>query len=56
VERGYVEKTKVGRRNHYNVVREAHLRLPQVSRITLGAFLDLMAATAPAAARRSSKT
>lgn len=56
VEQGYVEKTKVGRRNHYKMVRGAHLRHPQVSRITLGAFLDLMAAPPPAAARRSSNT
>ena len=55
VEQGYVEKTKVGRRNRYHVVRGAHLRHPQVSRITLGSFLDLLAG-APAPTRRPSRT
>lgn len=43
VEEGYLERTKVGRRNHYKVVRRAHLRHQQVSRITLGRFMDLLA-------------
>lgn len=54
VEQGYVEKTKVGRRNRYTVVRAAHLRHPQISRITLGSFLDLLAGP-PAPARESSR-
>jgi predicted transcriptional regulator len=50
VEQGYLEKTKVGRRNRYTVVRGAHLRHHQVSTITLGSFLDLLAGP-PARAR-----
>lgn len=48
LEQGYLEKVKVGRRNRYTVVREAHLRHPQVSSITVGTFLDSVAAPAPA--------
>ena len=47
VEQGYLEKMKVGRRNHYTVVRRPHLRHHQVSRITLGKFLDLLAPSTP---------
>lgn len=54
VEQGYLEKMKVGRRNRYTVARDAHLRHQQVSRITLGEFLDLMAAPPPTPSRRLS--
>lgn len=54
VEQGYVEKTKVGRRNRYSVVRGAHLRHQQVSRVTLGEFLDLLAQS-PTRPRRPSR-
>jgi DNA-binding MarR family transcriptional regulator len=53
---GYVEKTKVGRRNRYTVVRAAHLRHQQVSGVTLGELLDLLAPAGPARRRRTSKT
>ncbi len=56
VEQGYLDKAKVGRRNHYTVVRQAHLRHPQDSRVTLGELVDLMAAPSPTASRRSSRT
>jgi len=55
VEQGYVEKTKVGRRNRYAVVRGAHLRHQQVSRVTLGEFLDLLVPPTPARSRRPSR-
>jgi predicted transcriptional regulator len=55
VEQGYLEKMRVGRRNHYTVVRGAHLRHQQVSRITLGKFLDLLAPPAPTPSRHPSK-
>ena len=55
VEQGYVEKVKVGRRNRYTVVRSAHLRHQQVSRITLGKFLDLLVSPTLARAPGSSK-
>lgn len=42
VEQGYLVKVKVGRRNRYTVVRGAHLRHQQVSRVTLGELLDLL--------------
>jgi len=45
VEDGYVEKVKVGRRNRYTVVRATYLRHQQVSGVTLGQFLDLLAPT-----------
>lgn len=55
VEQGYVEKMKVGRRNRYTVVRGAHLRHQQVSRVTLGEFLDLLVPPTPARSRRPSE-
>ena len=55
VEQGYLEKTRVGRRNHYTVVRGAHLRHQQVSRITLGKFLDLLVPSTPTPRRRPPK-
>jgi predicted transcriptional regulator len=54
VEQGYLQKTKVGRRNHYRVVRDAHLRHQQVSRVTLGEFLDLLVARPPSTSRQPS--
>ncbi len=52
LEQGYVEKVKVGRRNRYTVVRGAHLRHQQVSRTTLGEFLDLLVPAPRATPRR----
>lgn len=48
VEQGYLVKVKTGRRNRYTVVRGAHLRHQQVSRVTLGEFLDLLVPPTPA--------
>jgi predicted transcriptional regulator len=55
VEQGYLVKVKVGRRNRYTVVRGAHLRHQQVSRVALGEFLDLLVPAPPARSRRTSK-
>ena len=55
VEQGYVEKMRVGRRNRYTIVREAHLRHQQVSRVTLGELLDLLVPPTPARSRRPSR-
>ena len=44
VEQGYLLKEKVGRRNRYSVSRRAHLRHDLESQVTLGEFLDLVAA------------
>jgi predicted transcriptional regulator len=42
VSQGYVEKEKVGRRNHYRVVRSAHFRHEMEANVSLGSFLDLV--------------
>lgn len=42
VEEGYLVKTKVGRRNRYQVVRSAHFRHRVEQHLTVGAFLDLV--------------
>ncbi|MGZ4575810.1 MAG: helix-turn-helix transcriptional regulator [Mycobacteriaceae bacterium] len=55
VEQGYLVKVKAGRRNRYTVVRGAHLRHQQVSRVTLGEFLDLLVPPTLARSRRPSK-
>jgi DNA-binding MarR family transcriptional regulator len=39
---GYVAKEKVGRRNHYAVVRSARLRHPLEANVAVGAFLDVV--------------
>ena len=52
VSEGYLRKDKVGRRNHYRVVRSAHLRHDLEAGVSVGAFLD--AATGrPRSQRRS---
>ena len=43
VGQGYLRKEKVGRRNRYDVVREAHLRHELESQVTLDDFLGLLA-------------
>jgi predicted ArsR family transcriptional regulator len=40
---GHIRKTKIGRRNRYDVVRDAHFRHRLVARFTLGEFLDVVA-------------
>lgn len=43
---GYVVKERVGRRNHYTVVREQRFRHPVESATAVGDFLDLLERTA----------
>ncbi|HEX5919726.1 MAG TPA: MarR family transcriptional regulator [Nocardioides sp.] len=45
VDQGHVEKEKVGRRNRYRVMRDSHFRHTLESRMTLGAFVDLVTGT-----------
>jgi len=42
VAQGYLQKSKIGRRNRYRVVRGAHFRHDLEAGLTLGAFLDLV--------------
>ena len=49
VEQGYVRKDKVGRRNRYDVVRDARFRHPLEAHVTLGQFVALVVDEAPAA-------
>lgn len=42
VAQGYLRKDKVGRRNQYEIVREAHFRHELESHVTLGAFVGLV--------------
>ena len=42
VGQGYLHKSKVGRRNRYSVVRDAHFRQDLKSDLTLGPFLELV--------------
>lgn len=42
VVQGYVHKEKVGRRNRYDVVRDATFRHQLEQELTLGEFLDLV--------------
>jgi len=39
---GYISRTKVGRRNQYELHPEVHLRHPVEHRKTIGALLDLL--------------
>lgn len=38
---GYIERTKVGRRNRYRINRHAHLRLPAFQDREVGALIDM---------------
>lgn len=42
VESGYVERRRIGRRNHYDVQRSKPLRRPLFKTIEVGALLDLV--------------
>jgi predicted transcriptional regulator len=42
---GYVVKERVGRRNHYTVVREGRFRHPLESGLPVGDFVDLVLST-----------
>ena len=45
VEAGYVERRKVGRRNHYSIDRGAKMRHPAQINQEIGELLDLLAST-----------
>jgi predicted transcriptional regulator len=58
VVQGYLHKQKLGRRNHYAVVRGAHFRHDLEAGVTLGEFLDLVLRDPPAhhpAAQRAAR-
>ncbi|MFN8017581.1 MAG: winged helix-turn-helix domain-containing protein [Acidimicrobiales bacterium] len=42
VEGGYITRTKIGRRNHYEIHDEAHLRHPMESHNEVNALLHLI--------------
>jgi predicted ArsR family transcriptional regulator len=42
VESGYVDRRRVGRRNHYEVRRDLTLRRPLFESVRIGALLDLV--------------
>ena len=42
VAQGYLQKSKIGRRNRYRVVMDAHFRHDLEAGVTLGPFLDLV--------------
>ena len=42
VEQGYLRKSKIGRRNRYSVVTQAHFRHDLEAGLTVGRFLDLV--------------
>lgn len=44
---GFVVARKVGRRNHYTVVRSQRFRHPLEAHLRIGSFTDLLTATAP---------
>ncbi len=46
-EAGYLVKEKVGRRNHYTVVRRSRFRHPLEAHASVGDFLDLVLSDAP---------
>ena len=52
VAQGYLRKDKVGRRNHYEVVREASFRHELEAHVTLGEFVGLVVDGVPAVGRR----
>ena len=45
---GYIERTRIGRRSHYDVRREARLRHPLVGAITVGDLLGALPPELPA--------
>ena len=42
VEAGYIERTLIGRRNHYSINRKATMRHPAQHNQQIGALLDLL--------------
>jgi DNA-binding MarR family transcriptional regulator len=47
VEAGFVERKKVGRRNHYSIERRAKMRHPAQVNQEIGELLDLLGSTEP---------
>ena len=45
VEAGFVERKKIGRRNHYSIHRRAKMRHPAQMEQEIGDLLDLLSAT-----------
>jgi DNA-binding MarR family transcriptional regulator len=45
VEAGFVERRKVGRRNHYSIDRRAKMRHPAQENQAIGELLDLLTST-----------
>jgi len=45
----YISKTKIGRRNHYTVNRQGHLRHPVFRELEIGPLLDILDQHDPAA-------
>ena len=39
---GYLEKTKIGRRNRYTINRQAHLRHPVFQELEIGPLIDIL--------------
>jgi DNA-binding MarR family transcriptional regulator len=47
VEAGFVERKKIGRRNHYSIERRAKMRHPAQVNHEIGELLDLLGSTEP---------
>lgn len=47
VEAGFVERKKMGRRNHYSIERRAKMRHPAQVNQEIGELLDLLGSTEP---------
>jgi DNA-binding MarR family transcriptional regulator len=47
VEAGFVERKKIGRRNHYSIERRAKMRHPAQVNQEIGELLDLLGTTEP---------
>ena len=47
VEAGFVERKKIGRRNHYSIDRRAKMRHPAQVNQEIGELLDLLGSTQP---------
>ncbi len=50
IEGGYLERTRIGRRNHYRIRRTANLRHRLAREHTVGEILDVLARELPSAA------
>ena len=45
IEAGFVERKKIGRRNHYSIDRSAKMRHPAQTNQEIGDLLDLLSST-----------